>query len=191
MLDNWTITRTRLKSSSDFYHMLKLFSIRTLHWSDGFFFFFFGFILFLIVFGTFKNCFLLSYFRNLFRKRRNYRLLRIKEKPFWPKSGMSFVFLIYWGLLILLVAVVLWEKRSYSLIACVSVLNFRFLRRRHGYLQKMQYFKTETENFQHQNSDVQPEISAEERNYSNLNEAVKSSQTRVSEIKSILVTTMN
>ncbi|XP_024024367.1 uncharacterized protein LOC21396377 [Morus notabilis] len=62
----------------------------------------------------------------------------------------------------------------------------RFLRRRHGYLQKMQYFKTETENFQYQNSNVQPEISAEERNYSNLNEAVKSSHTRVSEIKSIL-----
>ncbi|GMN35248.1 hypothetical protein TIFTF001_005180 [Ficus carica] len=64
----------------------------------------------------------------------------------------------------------------------------RFLRRRQAYLLKMQSSKPETEHVQHQNSNVHPEISAKEwYDNVNVNEAVRSSHTGASEMKSILV----
>lgn len=65
----------------------------------------------------------------------------------------------------------------------------RFLRRRQEYLVKLQSSKPETEHVQHQNSNVQREMSAKEWYYDNVNvnEAVRSSHTGVSEKKSILV----
>lgn len=84
------------------------------------------------------------------------------------------------------------ENRGVQLhrLSCVSPLKFRFLRRRQAYLLKMQSSKPETEHVQHQNSNVQPEIAAKEWYYDNVNvnEAVRSSHTGVSEMKSILVT---
>ena len=78
------------------------------------------------------------------------------------------------------------KKGVHNLAACVSCLSFRFLRRRHKYLQEKQSFETETQSVQIQNSYIQNKLSPKEKKY-NVNEAVRSSHTKVLDTKLISV----
>lgn len=130
----------------------------------------------------FKNSLLLIIsYRNLFQIRRKCRLQCRKEKPFWPKFGMIFVFWFIW------MTILLWDRKFITQHNCTSFLCFRFLRRRHKYLLKKQSPKIKRDGVvQHHNSDVQLKLSAKDRKY-NVIEGVQNKPSRVLDLKRIWV----